>query len=312
MKHLKIRFFLAVAISFFSFSFFAQNTLAEKLGYEPEAKLLIIHADDVGVAHSENLGSILAMKSGMVNSASIMMPCPWVSEIATYAKNNPNIDFGLHLTLTSEWETMKWGPVASRDKVKSLVNENGFFYDNCEDFEKNATIEDVEIELRAQIEQAFKLGIKPTHIDTHMGCLRYSQELVNLYLKLGREYKIPAMIDKVSLQSASQKTKDLIDDKGLIIEKIITANPSDFESGMANYYEKVLTNLSAGVQILLIHTAFNDAEMQALTINHPNWGAKWRQDDFDFFTSEKCKNILKEENIKLVTWKQIQQIIYPN
>lgn len=145
-----------------------------------------------------------------------------------------------------------------------------------------------------------------------MGCLNNSQELVNLYLRLGSEYQIPAMIDKVSLQSASQKTKDLIDDKGFIIEKIITAYPSDFESGMANYYEKVLTNLSAGVQILLIHTAFNDAEMQALTINHPYWGAKWRQDDFDFFTSEKCKNIIKEENIKLVTWKQIQQIIYPN
>lgn len=107
MNHTKIRLFLAVAISFFSFRFFAQNTLAEKLG------------------------SILAMKSGMVNSASIMMPCPWVYEIATYAKNNPNIDFGLHLTLTSKWETMKWGPVASHDKVKSFVNNSRFFYDNC-------------------------------------------------------------------------------------------------------------------------------------------------------------------------------------
>lgn len=312
MRQTKIRFFLAFTISLFSFSFFAQNTLAEKLGYKSDTKLLIIHADDLGVAHSENLGSILAMRSGMVNSASIMMPCPWVFEIATYAKNNPNIDFGLHLTLTSEWETMKWGPVSSIDKVKSLVNNYGFFYDNCEDFEKNATIEDVEIELRSQIEQAFKLGIKPTHLDTHMGCLNYSQELVNLYLKLGREYKIPAMIDKVSLQSASQNTKDLIDDKSVIIEKIFTANPSDFESGMSNYYENILTNLTAGVQILLIHTAFNDAEMQALTINHPNWGAKWRQEDFDFFTSEKCRKIIKKENIKLVTWRQIQQVIYTN
>ncbi len=310
MKSIKICFFPLLIIVLFSFNSFAQNTLAEKLGYEANAKLLIIHADDLGVAHSENLGSILAMRSGMVNSASIMMPCPWVSEIANYATNNPKADFGLHLTLTSEWETMKWGPVTSIDKVKSLVNDYGFFYANCEDFEKNAAIEDVEIELRSQIEQAFKMGIKPTHIDTHMGCLRYSQELVNLYLKLGREYKIPAMIDKVSFQQISQKTKDLIDDKSLIIEKIITANPSDFESGMANYYEKVLKNLTSGVQILLIHTAFNDTEMQALTINHPNWGAKWRQEDFDFFTSEKCQKIIKEENIKLVTWRQIQQFIY--
>jgi len=275
---------LSVVISLFSFSFFAQNTLAEKLGYRADAKLLIIHSDDLGVAHSENFGSILAMKSGMVTSGSIMMPCPWVAEIATYARNNPQIDFGLHLTLTCEWETMKWKSVAPINKVKSLVNDHGFFYANCEDFVKNATIEEVEIELKAQIEQAFKMGIKPTHIDTHMGCLAYSEELVNLYLKLGHEYKIPAMIDMVMLQPASQKTKDLIDDKSVVIEKIITADPSDFESGMTNYYKKVLTNLTAGVQILLIHTAFNDAEMQALTINHPNWGAKWRQDDFEFFT----------------------------
>ncbi len=310
MKPTKHYFFLVFIISLFSFSSFSQNTLAEKLGYTADAKLLIIHADDLGVAHSENSGSILAMKSGMVNSASIMMPCPWVSEIAEYSKNNPKADFGLHLTLTSEWEIMKWGPVASKNKVKSLLNDKGFFYAGCEDFEKNASIEEVEIELRTQIEQAFKMGIKPTHIDTHMGCLIYSQELVNLYLKLGKEYKIPAMIDKTYFQSASQKTKDLIENKSLIIEKIYTAMPADFESGMANYYEKVLTNLTAGVQVLLIHTAFNNAEMQALAINHPNWGAKWRQDDFDFFTSTKCQKIIKEENIKLVTWRQIQQVLY--
>lgn len=310
MKTSKISFSLTLIISVFSFNLFAQISLAEKLGYDTDAKLLIIHSDDVGVSHSENLGSILAMRSGNVNSASIMMPCPWVTEIATYAKNNPQADFGLHLTLTSEWETMKWGSVAAKDKVKSLLNDNGFFYAGCEDFQKNAKIEEVEIELRAQIEQAYKMGIKPTHIDTHMGCLSYSTELINLYLKLGLEYKIPAMIDRASVQSATQETKDLIVDKNLIVEKIITAFPSDFESGMANYYEKVLTNLGSGVQVLLIHTAFNDAEMQALTINHPNWGAKWRQDDFDFFTSETCKELIKKENIQLITWRQIQRAIY--
>lgn len=306
--HILLFFF----ILFLSVDNYAQKTLAEKLGYKADDKLLIIHSDDVGVAHSENLGTLLAMKSGAVNSASIMMPCPWVSEIATYAKNNNKADFGLHLTLTSEWETMKWSPVASKDKVKSLINNEGFFYDNCTDFQKNAKIEEVEIELRTQIEQAILMGIKPTHIDTHMGCLSYSAELKNLYLKLGSEYKIPAMIGKGSMQSATSETKALITNKDLILEKIITAYPSDFESGMANYYEKILRNLSAGVQVLLIHTAFDDAEMQALTINHADWGSKWRQDDFDFFTSEKCKELIKKENIKLVTWREIQEVIYKN
>jgi predicted glycoside hydrolase/deacetylase ChbG (UPF0249 family) len=312
MNFNKTHILLFIFILSLSVDNYAQKTLAEKLGYKVDDKLLIIHSDDVGVAHSENLGTLLAMKSGAVNSASIMMPCPWVSEIATYAKNNEKADFGLHLTLTSEWETMKWGPVASKEKVKSLISDEGFFYDNCPDFQKNATINEIEIELRAQIEQAFTMGINPSHLDSHMGCLFYSPELLNLYLKLGEEYKIPAMIDRASYEAATQETKNLIKNKSLIVEKVTTASPSDFESGMANYYEKVLTNLSSGVQILLIHTAINDAEMQALTINHAYWGSKWRQDDFDFFTSEKCQELIKKENIKLVTWREIQEVIYKN
>ncbi len=288
-----------------------QKSLAEKLGYPSDAKLLIIHADDVGVSHSENRGSLSAMKNGVVNSASIMMPCPWVTEIATYLKKNPTADFGLHLTLTSEWETMKWSPVASKNHVKSLINTNGFFYSGCADFQKNAKIEEVEIELRAQIEQAIKMGIRPTHLDSHMGCLFYDEKLLNLYLKLGSEYKIPVLIDKATYKTASKETKALITNKELLLENIMTANPSDFESGMANYYEKMLTTLSPGVQTILIHTAFNNAEMQALTINHPHWGAKWRQDDYDFFTSERCKKLLRKHKIKLITWREIQKVIYP-
>jgi len=290
MKHLITLLFL-----FLNFNVFGQKNLAEKLGYSADAKLLIIHADDVGVSHSENRGSITALETGMVNSASIMMPCPWVSEIASYAKENTKADFGLHLTLTSEWETMKWSPVASKSKVKSLINSNGFFYAGCEDFQKNAKIEEVEIELRAQIEQAYKMGIRPTHLDTHMGCLVFnSPELFGVYLKLGREYNVPVLLSRFFLQAAPQAFKDLIQPADIIIEKTITAGPDDFTSGMANYYEDVLTNLSPGVSTLLIHVGFDDAEMQALSIDHPMWGAKWRQDDFDFFTSEKFLAILEK------------------
>ena len=289
----------------------AQKSLAAKLGYDEDAKLLIIHSDDVGVSHSENIATFLALKVGMVNSGSIMMPCPWVAEVADYVKKNPTTDFGLHLTLTSEWKYMKWGPVAPLDKVPSLVNELGFFYDNCLEFGQKAKPAEVEIELRAQIEKAIKMGIQPTHLDTHMGCLVYnSPEVFGVYLKLGREYKIPVMLGRFFLQAAPQRFKDLVTKEDIILENLYTANPSDFESGMANYYEKVLTNLSEGVSILLIHTAFDDAEMQALTIDHPEWGAQWRQADFDFFTSAACKEILQKEKIQLVTWREIQKAIY--
>ena len=311
MRTTKTYLLLLLCFFCFSFSIIAQQSLAEKLGYKPDAKLLIIHADDLGVAHSENIASILAMKIGMVNSASIMMPCPWVSEIADYAKANPAADLGLHLTLTSEWKHMKWSPVAPLGQVSSLVDSLGFFYNNCMDFGKYAKVEEVEIELRAQIEKAYKMGIRPTHLDTHMGCLIFnSAEVFGVYLKLGREYKIPVMVGRFFLQAVPQKFKDLIRAEDIIMEKILTANPPDFEASLAEFYKRTLKNLSSGIQILLIHTAFDDAEMQALTIEHPLWGAKWRQEDFDFFTSKVCEEILKKEDIQLITWRQLQKAVY--
>lgn len=304
------RFFLAFFI-LFGFQSFAQTSLAEKLGYDADAKLLIIHADDLGVTHSENLASILAMKIGMVNSASIMMPTPWVTEVADFAKENPDADLGLHLTLTSEWKHMKWGSVAPRGEVSSLTDELGHFYDNCLEFGQNATVDEAEIELRAQIEKAIKMGIKPTHLDTHMGCLVFnSPELFEVYLKLGREYKIPVLISRFFLQAAPSAFKEKLKSEDVILERTITASPGDFESGMADFYEDTLRELSPGVSILLIHLAFDDAEMQALSVDHPMWGATWRQQDFDFFTSERCRKILEEEKIQLVTWREIQQIVY--
>lgn len=288
-----------------------QQSLAEKLGHDNNTKLLIIHGDDLGVAHSKNEASILAMKIGMVNSASIMMPTPWVEEVAVYFQENPTVDFGLHLTLTNEWYHMNWGSVASSDKVSSMLNDIGFMYPNCLDFGTHATVKEAEIELRAQIEKAYKMGIVPTHFDTHMGCLLFnSADLFEVYLKLGREYKTPVMISRLFLKAASQAFLDKITDEDIIIEHVMSASPQDYDAGMEDFYINTLQNIGPGINVLLIHLGFDNAEMQALTIGQEYWGSRWRQQDFDFFTSETCRRILKEENIQLVTWKEIKEVWY--
>ena len=166
MKKLCLPFLL-----FFGVVINAQKTLQEKLGYSKDAKLLILHADDLGMSHSENAATFQGMEQGSINSASIMMATPWISEAANYQHQHPKADFGLHLTLTSEWNYLKWGSVAPSLNVPGLLNKNGFFFSSVDSVYKSATAVEVEKELRAQIEKAKSLGIDITHLDSHMGTL---------------------------------------------------------------------------------------------------------------------------------------------
>lgn len=288
----------------------APISLAERLGYPAGTKLLLIHADDLGVAHSVNRAGFEAMRRGPVNSASIMAPCPWLAEVAGYAQSNPNHDLGIHLTLTSEWQHIKWGPVASRSEVGSLVDANGYFYDNCDSMALRAKPGEVEQELRAQIARVKTAGIDPTHFDTHMGCLYWTNTaLLNIYLKLGREYKVPLRVGRNLVEALPDSLRKSILEKDIVIDHIYSATPEDYKKGMAVFYENILRNLKPGVNEIVVHPGHKDAELRGVTINHADWGADWRQADLDFFNSDACRQLLKQENIQLITFREIGKLL---
>lgn len=281
----------------------AQENVATKLGLPEDAKMLIIHADDLGVAHSENIASFKAIENGSVNSASVMMPTPWVMEVANYAKAHADShDFGLHLVLSSEWKNYRWGPVSSIDQVPSLINEHGYFHPDCQ---AGIDIKEAEMELRAQIDRAYAMGLIPTHLDSHMGCLFQSQELIEVYLKMGQEYKLPVLITKEYPLELLEKY-----DVKVVLEDALTILPDQYAKGSEDYYIDAIKNLKPGLSTFLIHTAYDNDELKAMTIDHPEWGNEWRQKDYDFFTSDTCAKILKEEHIHLVTWRQLKEAFY--
>jgi chitin disaccharide deacetylase len=283
----------------------AQQTLQERLGYSKNAKLLIVHADDLGVAHSEDNASFIALEKGSVSSASIMVPCPWLSEVAAYAATHPKADLGLHLTLTSEWNFYKWGPVADKQNVPGLVNKNGYFFSSVDSVIKSSNAIEVEKELRAQIEKAKLSGIDFTHLDSHMGTLYSSKDYLQLLLKLGREYKVPVMLNKdVLAMSASS-----VNDKDVMLDNIYIESPQDYAKGTEVFYTNILQSLKPGVSEIIIHAAYDNSEMQAVTVDHPDYGASWRQADFNFFTSETCKKMLQQNGIQLITWREIRDKI---
>ena len=285
------------------------KNLAQRLGYEKDAKLLIVHADDIGMAHSVNSATMQAFEKSGINSASIMVPCPWFPEIAAYARENSAMDLGLHLTLTSEWKYYKWGPVTSKDSVPGLVNEDGYLYPLVPDFIANAKAEEVEIELRNQIKKAYRFGIDVTHLDAHMGAAVSTPEYAAVYMKVGKEFQLPVLLDKRVYTMADPHIKSLLDDKTVVVDRLYIAEPPDFEKGMKQYYSGVLQNLSPGLNGILIHLAYDDQEMQAVTVDHPDYGAAWRQADFDFFTSAECAQLLTDNDIILVTWRELRDKI---
>lgn len=290
------------------------QSLAEKLGYSKEDKLLIIHGDDVGVSHSQNKATFEALKSGLVTSTSMMVPSAWSAEVGVMAKEIPDADIGIHITLTNEWNNYNWPPKAGKSVVPGLTNEKGFMYPDCPPVTANASPEEVELEIRAQIKGANEMGITPTHLDSHMGCIFYGRpEYLRSYLKIAQELKIPAMVNTQIMEGIIKPNKAIFEGINLenipVINEIIMANPEDYKSGMEEFYTKQLTNLKPGVHVMLIHLAFDDEEMNAVTAGHDSYHAPWRQADFDFFTSEKAKELIQKNKIKLITWKEIGKIL---
>lgn len=294
----------------FSTCLFSQvKTIQERLGYPKDAKLVIIHADDLGVSHSENAASIAAMQKGSVSSASIMVPTPWFSEIAAYAQSNPSADLGLHITLTSEWKYYKWGPITSKEKVPGLLNKNGFLYSSVDSVYQTASAAEVETEIRNQVIRAKQFGVDPTHLDAHMGTALQRLDYFKAYLKVGHEFKIPVFIPRLLEAGLKVKFDAIVSDRDVLVDYILSASPQDFKNGFANFYTNGIKNLKPGLTYLIIHTAYNDDEMRAITIDHPDWGAAWRQEDFNFFSSAECKKVLSENNIYVITWKEIRDKI---
>jgi predicted glycoside hydrolase/deacetylase ChbG (UPF0249 family) len=282
----------------------SKATIAERLGLGRDAKLLIVHADDVGMTHAVNAATIKALESGGVNSASIMVSCPWFPEIADYAKTHPEVDFGLHLTLTSERVYYRWGPVAPRDQVTSLVDENGYFH---HDWTGATHIEpkDVEEEIRAQIERAYAMGIRPTHLDSHQYRLyQNGKKLFDALVRVAHEKQLPFFVVRDWFAEHPYLESELSPDD-IVIDHTVTIDPGVPPEKWAEFYRAAIRNLQPGVTEFVIHVAFADEEMKAATRERDTWGAAWRQRDFDFFTSAAFRQLLQQEKIRLITWREL-------
>jgi len=276
------------------------TTVQEKLGYPANARLLIIHADDFGMAHSVNRAISEALENGWVTSASILVPCPWLPEVAQWAQTHPQADLGIHLALNSEWTAFRWGPVSSKDKVGSLLDAQGYLPLLETQVAQQDKPAEVESELHAQVDRARSMGIPLSHLDTHMGALLGTAALIQVYRKVAQDYRLPIPLKRATNndQLAPLPSESLVDE----VVQIGAGVPAD---RWLKTYENMLQPLGPGVHELIVHLAYDNDEMRGATSDHPNWGAAWRQRDFDTVKSPEFRQFLKDQGFILVGWKDL-------
>jgi hypothetical protein len=254
------------------------------------AKTLLIRCDDIGMSHSVNMAVKEVIESGLTISASVMFPCPWYQEGVDLLKEHPEITVGIHLTLNAEWKNYRWGPVAGRDKVPSLVDKDGYFFPSrAAFFANNPKIEEVEIELRAQIERAINSGLKITYLDYHMGTAVDKPELRKIVEKLAKEFGLAISryfgeVDLESMYSVPVEEKK-------------------------NYLFNLMKKVEAGkVNLLVCHIGKDTDELRAMK-DMNSFGlsemSKNREAELNALLASKKENIYEENNIRLINYKNL-------
>ena len=289
------------------------ETWAEKLGYPAGKRVLILHADDIGMCYEANLAAKAYLTAGQIQSAALMAPCPWYNEMADWYKEHPDFDLGMHLAMNSEWKWYRWGPVAGREKVPGMVDKEGFLWRGVLDTARNAKPEEFEAEIRAQVDRAIAKGTRPGHIDTHMGTLYARLDFTKAYLKVAEEYHIPAMVVEQS-PAVTEKFKKqgypITEESIQVLAAYKLPKLDDFNSTTdgKTYEDKkekfftLVRSLSPGLNEIIFHPSVLSDTLKAIT-------GTWQQRSWEaqMFADPEVHAFFEREGVLFTNWKQIME-----
>jgi predicted glycoside hydrolase/deacetylase ChbG (UPF0249 family) len=281
------------------------KSTAERLGYAADARVLILNADDFGMCHDQNEGVMRGLKEGLFTSSTILVTCPWFEEAAAFARSNPDADLGVHLTLTAEWDSYKWGPVSPRHAVPSLVDQRGYLWQTVPQVYEHARLDQAEAELRAQIEKALAAGIDVTHLDSHMGTLQLRADYHEIYARLAAEYRVPIRLaSRKLMRDQMPAVLDQLDNSRVVTpDHLVFHGPSKVEE-TESYWTTLIRSLFPGVTEILCHPARARDELKSCARD-----AFQREADFRYFTSEKTRRLLADEGVELIGYRRLRDLM---
>lgn len=275
-------------------------------------RYLIIHTDDAGMCAAVNEATMDGLEHGVVSSASIMVVCPGYEEFARYAVANPQFDYGVHLVLTSEMPSFRWGPLLGAD-VPSLAQPDGTFWRTEDEVAEHAQADEVKRELQAQIHRALDRGIPISHLDHHMWVLMLRPDLLQVYVDLGREFRLPIRLSRQFVPKMCGKQLQDADEYARIIEPAVDSgfpliDHLDAENydvraeKKLEYFIEAIRKLPAGVSEFVIHCSVNRPGM------HLPHAPGRREADVRVFTSPEIRDEIRRKGIRVVGWKELVRL----
>lgn len=291
------------------------NPVLKKLGLADNDRVAIIHTDDIGMCQASVEAFSDLQEIRIISSGAVMMPCPWSLHAAQYAREHPEADLGIHLTLTSEWATYRWGPISTRNPASGLTDEEGCFYKRSEMVQEHGDPAAVAIELDTQVERAIVAGIIPTHVDTHMGSVAHPK-FMNIYVQLALQNHLPAMLFRmdeagwraIGLDAEFAKMAaafmQQLEASGMPLLDSIVGMPLDTDENRLERTKLALSDLQPGITHFIIHPSKDTPELRAIT---PDW--RCRVGDYQDFMNDELRRHIQNIGLHVIGYRALKELM---
>jgi chitin disaccharide deacetylase len=291
------------------------NPALRRLGFTDNDRVAIIHTDDIGMCQASVSAFADLWNFGLVSSGAVMVPCPWFPKAAEYARFHPQADLGVHITLTSEWQTYRWGPISTRDPLSGMIDDEGFFYHETQPAQEHGEPEYVSREIEAQVQRAFAMGMQPTHMDTHMGAVA-CPKLMRGYLQVALKHRLPPMIFR--MEEAEWMARGLDSDTaGLavmlsgyleslgmpLLDHIFGLDLSS-PDGRLEEAKDAFAGLQPGITHFILHPSKDTPELRDIC---PDW--RGRVANYETFLSEELRTYIRSIGIQVIGYRRLQELM---
>jgi predicted glycoside hydrolase/deacetylase ChbG (UPF0249 family) len=294
------------------------NPALKKLGFAESDRVVLLHVDDVGMCNASLEGYKDLFEFGLISCGAVMVPCPYFPATAAFAREHPEADLGIHSTLTSEWATYRWKPLSTVDPAAGLTDAEGYFPRTSEEVQQKCDPLAAMLELESQVKWAFRAGMKPTHMDTHMGAVMHPK-LLQAYARAGFSNHLPVMALRLDEQGWRERGADAetaraatrfveeLEEAGMPLEDNLAFASLDQPEEKMSQYKRVFAGLPAGITHLFIHPAPDCGELRAIC---PDWRS--RVGDYDTFRSKEMRAFIRDQGIQLIGYRAIQGLMTVN